>query len=54
MEKGETIVEACKREVLEETGLAIDCTTLLMVESAGGAWMRLVNIKNNTFLSSQS
>ncbi|ERL92220.1 hypothetical protein D910_09540 [Dendroctonus ponderosae] len=42
MEKGETIVEACKREVLEETGLEIDCTTILMVESAGGVWLRFV------------
>ncbi|CAG9768876.1 unnamed protein product [Ceutorhynchus assimilis] len=42
MEKGETIVEACKREVLEETGLEIECTTILMVESAGGVWLRFV------------
>ncbi|XP_066150785.1 8-oxo-dGDP phosphatase NUDT18 [Euwallacea fornicatus] len=42
MEKGETVIEACKREVLEETGLEIECTTLLMVESAGGVWLRFV------------
>lgn len=40
MEKGESIVEACKREVLEETGLEMECTTLLMVETAGGNWIR--------------
>lgn len=42
MEKGETIDEACVREVLEETGLQIQCTTLLMVETAGGTWLRFV------------
>ncbi|XP_050314238.1 8-oxo-dGDP phosphatase NUDT18 [Anthonomus grandis grandis] len=42
MEKGETIVEACKREVLEETGLEIECTTLIMVECAGGMWIRFI------------
>lgn len=42
MEKGETICEAAAREVLEETGLIIECTTLLMVECAGGNWIRFV------------
>ncbi|XP_050735162.1 8-oxo-dGDP phosphatase NUDT18-like isoform X3 [Eriocheir sinensis] len=42
MEAGETIVEAAKREVLEETGLEADITTLLMVESAAGSWFRFV------------
>lgn len=42
MEKGENIVTACQREVLEETGLEVDCTTLLMVEGARGSWMRFV------------
>ncbi|KAG7172103.1 8-oxo-dGDP phosphatase NUDT18-like, partial [Homarus americanus] len=42
MEAGETIVEAAKREVLEETGLETDITTLLMVESASGSWFRFV------------
>ncbi|KAL1505911.1 hypothetical protein ABEB36_005360 [Hypothenemus hampei] len=42
MEKGETIVDACKREVIEETGLECECTTLLMVESASGVWLRFV------------
>lgn len=42
MEAGETIVEAAKREVLEETGMEADITTLLMVESAAGSWFRFV------------
>jgi len=46
MEKGETIEEACKREVLEETGLEIHCTTLIMVETAGGTWLRFVMTGN--------
>ncbi|CAG9822552.1 unnamed protein product [Phaedon cochleariae] len=42
MEKGENIITACEREVLEETGLKVHCTTLLMVETARGSWMRFV------------
>jgi len=42
MEPGETIQEAVKREVLEETGLDIEPTTLLVVESATGCWFRFV------------
>ncbi|KAF0299012.1 8-oxo-dGDP phosphatase NUDT18 [Amphibalanus amphitrite] len=42
MEAGETIAEAARREVLEETGLELEPTTLLMVETAGGAWYRFV------------
>ncbi|OXA50527.1 putative nudix hydrolase 1 [Folsomia candida] len=42
MEPGETIQEAVKREVLEETGLDMEPTTLLMVESAVGCWFRFV------------
>ncbi|XP_018328282.1 8-oxo-dGDP phosphatase NUDT18 [Agrilus planipennis] len=42
MEKNESIIEAAKREVREETGLLIDCTTLLLVECAGGSWIRFV------------
>ncbi|GJQ74431.1 hypothetical protein Trydic_g21301 [Trypoxylus dichotomus] len=42
MEKGENIVKAVTREVLEETGLNIKCTTLLMVECAKGSWIRFV------------
>jgi len=42
MEAGEDIAEAAKREVLEETGLEIDLTTLLLVETAAGSWYRFV------------
>lgn len=42
MEPGETIMEAGAREVLEETGLKVNVTTLLAVESAGGTWFRFV------------
>lgn len=42
MEKGESIVEAAMREVLEETGLHVKITTLLAVESASGSWFRFV------------
>ncbi|KAI4458641.1 mutt/nudix hydrolase [Holotrichia oblita] len=42
MEKGENIIKATAREVLEETGLNIKCTTLLMVECAKGSWIRFV------------
>ncbi|XP_037080233.1 8-oxo-dGDP phosphatase NUDT18-like isoform X2 [Pollicipes pollicipes] len=42
MEPGESIAEAARREVLEETGLEFEPTTLLMVETAGGAWYRFV------------
>ena len=37
MEPGEDIAEAAQREVLEETGLHFQISTLLMVESAGKA-----------------
>ncbi|CAG9787733.1 unnamed protein product [Diatraea saccharalis] len=42
MEKNETIIQATKREVLEETGLQCDPKTLLVVETAGGTWYRFV------------
>lgn len=42
MESGETIIQAAIREVLEETGLDIDVTTLLGVECAGGSWFRFI------------
>lgn len=42
MEKGETIMQATIREVLEETGLECDPKTLLVVETAGGMWYRFV------------
>ncbi|KAJ8965619.1 hypothetical protein NQ314_004011 [Rhamnusium bicolor] len=42
IEKGENIIAAGEREVLEETGLKMECTTLLLVESARGIWIRFV------------
>ncbi|XP_013191632.1 8-oxo-dGDP phosphatase NUDT18 [Amyelois transitella] len=42
MEKNETIIQAVKREVLEETGLQCEPKTLLVVETAGGMWYRFV------------
>lgn len=42
MERGETIVQAAEREVLEETSLRVRVTTLLAIESAGGSWFRFV------------
>lgn len=42
MESGETIVQAARREVLEETGMEIEVTTLLGLECAGGSWFRFV------------
>ena len=35
MEPGEDIIEAAKREVLEETGIHFEPSTMLLVESAG-------------------
>ncbi|XP_076304829.1 8-oxo-dGDP phosphatase NUDT18 [Tachypleus tridentatus] len=48
MEPGEDILDAAKREVLEETGLEFEPTTLLMVESAQGHWYRFVVTGNVT------
>lgn len=42
MEPGESVVQAAAREVLEETGLSVDVTTLLAVECAAGTWYRFV------------
>lgn len=42
MEPNETIIEAAIREVLEETGLNIEVTTLLGLECAGGSWYRFI------------
>ncbi|GLH03736.1 8-oxo-dGDP phosphatase NUDT18 [Gryllus bimaculatus] len=42
MEKGEDIVEALKREVIEETGMNVEPTTLLSVECASGSWFRFI------------
>ena len=42
MEAGEDVAEAARREVLEETGLEFDLTTLFLVETAQGSWYRFV------------
>lgn len=42
MERGENIIEAAMREVVEETGLHVKITTLLAVECASGSWFRFV------------
>ncbi|XP_059490131.1 8-oxo-dGDP phosphatase NUDT18-like [Neocloeon triangulifer] len=42
IEAGETIQQAVEREVLEETGLTMQSTTLIMVQSAEGCWVRFV------------
>ncbi|KAK9884423.1 hypothetical protein WA026_007270 [Henosepilachna vigintioctopunctata] len=40
VDKNETLHDAAVREVLEETGLVVECTTLLKVECASGLWIR--------------
>lgn len=42
MECGENICEATAREVLEETGILAEMTTLLGIEAAGGSWFRFI------------
>uniref|UniRef100_T1H691 Nudix hydrolase domain-containing protein n=1 Tax=Megaselia scalaris TaxID=36166 RepID=T1H691_MEGSC len=42
MESGEHICEAAAREVLEETGIETEMTTLLGIEAAGGSWFRFI------------
>ena len=42
MEAGEDVAEAARREVLEETGLEFDLSTLFLVETAQGSWYRFV------------
>ncbi|XP_054271900.1 8-oxo-dGDP phosphatase NUDT18-like [Macrosteles quadrilineatus] len=42
MEPGEDIEEAVKREVLEETGLYMEPTSLIMVQCASKAWFRFI------------
>ncbi|XP_032787230.2 8-oxo-dGDP phosphatase NUDT18 isoform X1 [Daphnia magna] len=48
VEPNESIMDAFKREVLEETGLTAEPSTLLMVESAAGSWYRFVLAGNVT------
>jgi len=40
--KNEDLINAVKREVLEETGLVIEPTTLILIECANGTWFRFV------------
>uniref|UniRef100_UPI00398E9C48 8-oxo-dGDP phosphatase NUDT18 isoform X1 n=2 Tax=Pristiophorus japonicus TaxID=55135 RepID=UPI00398E9C48 len=62
MEKNETIVEAMKREVQEETGLECEPYTLLSVEERGPRWIRFVfmaqitggNLKNPSDSNAES
>lgn len=42
VEKNENLISAVKREVLEETGLVIAPSTLILVECANGTWFRFV------------
>lgn len=50
MEQNETIVEAVKREVQEETGLECEPYTLLSVEERGPRWIRFVFLARVTGL----
>lgn len=42
VEPDENLIEAVKREVLEETGLIMEPKSLVVIECAGGTWMRFV------------
>lgn len=42
VEANENLIDAMKREVLEETGLLMDPKSLIMVECARGSWFRFV------------
>ncbi|XP_060818032.1 8-oxo-dGDP phosphatase NUDT18 [Bombus pascuorum] len=42
VEPNENLLDAVKREVLEETGLTLDPETLILVECATGSWFRFV------------
>jgi len=48
VEPNESLTDAFKREVLEETGLHAEPCSLLMVESAAGSWYRFVLAGNIT------
>lgn len=42
MNPGENLVDAVRREILEETGINFEPTTLLMIEAARGNWFRFI------------
>lgn len=42
VEPNEDLIEAVKREVLEETGLNMEPISVIMVECASGSWFRFV------------
>lgn len=44
VEPNETLINAVKREVLEETGLSMEPKSLIMVECASGSWFRFVMV----------
>lgn len=46
VEANENLIDAVKREVLEETGLLMDPKSLIMVECASGSWFRFVMTGN--------
>ncbi|KAF7998314.1 hypothetical protein HCN44_009712 [Aphidius gifuensis] len=46
VEPNENLIDAVKREVLEETGLFMEAKTLIMVECASGSWFRFVMTGN--------
>ncbi|KAH0554775.1 8-oxo-dGDP phosphatase NUDT18-like [Cotesia glomerata] len=48
VEPNETLINAVKREVLEETGLSMEPKSLIMVECASGSWFRFVMVGDIT------
>ena len=53
MEPGEDISEAAQREVLEETGLHFQLSTLLMIESAGKSGVE-IRLREAQYFSSNT
>lgn len=46
VERNENLLDAVKREVLEETGLIMEPKTLILIECASASWFRFVFIGN--------
>lgn len=46
VDPNENLIDAMKREVLEETGLIMDPKSLIMIECASGSWFRFVMTGN--------